>query len=147
MHVRSYTKHVHKKATATSKTERDEYRLALRWFPEEAAMVSINGFYSAFMSGEDGQGYALLVFKDGNIVGADPLGVQFDGVYSKDGQGWSGEVTVKAPPGGTLIQGVTTGPSGIVYSVPIRLPSGFQEQPFIHIETPLDEGLFLEARW
>lgn len=62
-------------------------------------MVSINGFYSAFMSGEDGQGYALLVFKDGNIVGADPLGVQFDGVYSKDGQGWSGEVTVKAPPG------------------------------------------------
>lgn len=100
-------------------------------------MASINGFYSAFMSGEDGQGYALLVFKDGRIVGADPLGVTFDGHYEDANDGWSGEVLVKAPPGGTLIQGVTPGPSGIVYSVPIRLPADFQGQPFIHIETPL----------
>lgn len=101
-------------------------------------MASINGFYSAFMSGEDGQGYALLIFKNGVIVGADPLGVTFDGSYANDGGGgWSGEVVVKAPPGGTLIQGVTPGPSGLVYTVPISLPADFQDQPFIHIETPL----------
>lgn len=100
-------------------------------------MTSINGFYSAFMSGEDGQGYALLVFRDGRIVGADPLGVTFDGQYAEDGDGWAGEVVVTAPPGGTLIQGVTPGPSGIVYSVPLRLPSDFQSQPFLHIQTPL----------
>ena len=101
-------------------------------------MASINGFYSAFMSGEEGEGYALLVFKDGIIAGADPLGVIFDGTYSAGGDGgWSGAVVVKAPAGGTLIQGVTPGPSGLVYSVPITLPADFQTQPYIFIDTPL----------
>lgn len=98
-----------------------------------------DGFYSAFMTGADGQGYALLVFREGNIIGADPLGVTFDGTFGPEpnGDGWSGEVHVKAPAGGTLIQGVSTGPSGLSYSVPIRLPVDFAERPFIHIETPL----------
>lgn len=101
-------------------------------------MKSVDGFYSAFMSGMDGQGYALLVLRRGKIVGADPLGVTFDGNFTAEPDGgWSGEVLVKAPAGGTLIQGVSTGPSGLSYSVPVRFPSNFDKQPFIHIETPL----------
>lgn len=102
-------------------------------------MTFSDGFYSAYMTGTDGEGYALLVFKDGKIVGADPLGVIFDGTYTprEDNSGWDGQVHVKAPAGGTLIQGVNSGSTGINYTVPITLPKDFSQQPFIHINTPL----------
>lgn len=99
----------------------------------------MDGFYSAHMTGSEGQGFALFVFRAGTIVGADPLGVSFDGSYeiSSDQTQISGSVTVRVPPNGLVIQGLTTGPDGLVYSVLLDFPVDFGSLPFVRVETPL----------
>lgn len=49
----------------------------------------------------------------------------------------TGKVTVQVPPNGTVIQGVTSGPSGMTYEVPLTLVREFEQLDFIKIETPL----------
>jgi hypothetical protein len=97
-----------------------------------------NGFYRAYMTGADGQGFAMYVFMDGRIIGADPLGVLFDGGYEVSESGeLKGEVTVTVPPNGTVIQGVSSGPSGLTYKVPINFGGDLEELDFVRLETPL----------
>jgi len=100
---------------------------------------AIDGVYAAYMTGASGQGFAMFVFQNGSIVGADPLGVLFDGEYSPcpDSGPITGKVTVQVPPNGTVIQGVTSGPSGMTYEVPLTLVREFEQLDFIKIETPL----------
>jgi hypothetical protein len=97
--------------------------------------VSINGFYAAYLTGAEGQGFALLVFRNGRLVGADARGVIFDGNYTAD-QGASHRVKlrVKLPANIHLIQGGTTGPQGETYELTFELPSDFLAQGFIRIE-------------
>lgn len=95
------------------------------------------GFYSGYMSGVDGQGFALLMFSGGIIVGADPLGVTFDGTYETQEDGsLKGTVQVSVPPHGTVIQGASAGPAGMQYDVVINFSNAFAVD-FVKLETPL----------
>jgi hypothetical protein len=99
----------------------------------------VDGIYAAYMTGVSGQGFGMFVFQEGAITGADPLGVMFDGVYTaeQNSEKITGSVTVRVPPGGTVIQGVTSGPSGMTYEVPLVLDRDFDQVNFLKIETPL----------
>ncbi len=99
---------------------------------------TIDGIYSGLFSGRAGEGSAMFVLSGGKLTGADPLGVLFDGTYTPDGNGgFSGPVTVTVPANGELVQGVTSGPDGLVYQVDVSIPADFQSRPFLRLETPL----------
>lgn len=96
-----------------------------------------DGFYAAYMTGADSQGFGLFTFLKGHIAGADPMGVQFRGTFEEGADGSAtGKVQVKVPPGGTVIQGASAGPAGMSYEVEIKLDRSDIEE-FIRIETPL----------
>lgn len=100
-------------------------------------MPVINGIYSAQMSAVAGEGLVVLVLNDGVLTGVDTGQVLFDGAYQTSSDGSiTGNVTIKAPPGGALIQGVPTGPTGITYSTAFHIPSDFEAKPFLRFETP-----------
>ncbi len=96
------------------------------------------GFYAGYMTGADGQGFAMFVFRDGIISGADPLGVLFDGSYERSETAeLNGEITVTVPPNGTVIQGVSAGPSELKYTLPISFERSDLESDFVQLATPL----------
>ena len=102
-------------------------------------MAWIDGFYAAYMTGETGQGFGLFVFQDGVIVGADPLGVKFDGSYetSESTESVSVLIQVDVPPNGTVIQGASSGPSGMRYAVRVVLQENSLNEDWIRIQTPI----------
>jgi hypothetical protein len=98
--------------------------------------ASIDGFYAVYMSGKQAQGFAILVFRNGRIVGADASGFTFDGQYSEaSGDTLSVTLAIKAPPNQPLIQGGTTGPQGEQSHLSFVLPLDFSSREFIRIET------------
>lgn len=98
----------------------------------------IEGIYAAYMTGSTGQGFAMFVVRDGTIVGADPLGVTFDGAYAPTGNGdYSGTICVRVPPNGSTIQGVSVGPHGLTYEVTVSLPKSITDQEVMKFGTPL----------
>lgn len=100
--------------------------------------TSWDGIYAAYMSGSEGQGFAMFVFKDGVITGSDPMGVAFNGHYScNESSDLDGEVSVDIPPNGTVIQGLSTGPTGFQYVVPISFAAADLEKAYVTLETPL----------
>lgn len=97
-----------------------------------------NGIYNAYMTGSDGQGFAMFVFLDGVIAGSDAMGTMFDGTYSEDDSGTlTGTVRAKIPGGSTVIQGATAGAGGLMYDVPIQLRPADLEAEFTTIPTML----------
>ena len=48
---------------------------------------SINGFYAAYLTGASLQGFAMLVFRNGKVVGVDVGGGKYDGTYSDSDRG------------------------------------------------------------
>ncbi|HET6390116.1 hypothetical protein [Hyphomicrobium sp.] len=98
----------------------------------------IEGIYAAYMTGSTGQGFAMFVIRDGLILGADPLGVTFDGTYVPTGRGdHSGKINVRVPPNGSTIQGVSVGPHGLTYDVTVSLPNSITDQDIVQLGTPL----------
>ena len=99
----------------------------------------LDGFYVGYFTGLGGSGQALFILRQGVLVGADPLGVRFDGTYAlnKDGSNYVGAVMVAAPPNGQLVQGVNSGPAGLSYEVPLALPADFISSSFLSLDTPL----------
>ncbi len=96
------------------------------------------GFYASYMSGSEGQGFAVFIFSNGIIAGADPLGVNFDGTYETQSDGsLAGNVTVSVPAGGTVIQGASAGPTGMKYDVPLVFAANAFALDFVELETPL----------
>lgn len=100
-------------------------------------VTEADGFYAGYFTGKDGNGLGLLVFRGGVLTGVDAAGVHFDGTYHVEAESGAveGEVTVNAPPGGTLLQGVPTGPSGLTYKTTFRFPVDVDSQPFLRIDT------------
>lgn len=94
---------------------------------------SINGFYAAYLTGNASQGLAMLVLRNGTIVGVDAAGAKFDGTYADAGSGFAIKLNVSLPPNVQLIQGATTGPQGDTSELEILLPADFLSQPFIRI--------------
>lgn len=96
--------------------------------------ASIDGFYAAYLTGSASQGFAMLVFRNGTIVGVDVAGVNFDGTYVGVPSGLSVKLTVSTPPNTALIQGATTGPETEISELEFQLPADFLSQPFIRID-------------
>jgi hypothetical protein len=44
--------------------------------------ATMNGFYAVYYTGKAGSGFAIVVFKDGIIAGADASGGLYDGTYT-----------------------------------------------------------------
>jgi hypothetical protein len=98
--------------------------------------ISINGFYAAYLTGSAGQGLAILIFRNGQMVGVDILGARFDGHYADSHDtGHTVSLNVKLPPSMTLIQGGSTGPEGDDYTLTFYLPADFLSQEFVRIDT------------
>jgi hypothetical protein len=96
--------------------------------------ASMDGFYAAYLTGSASQGFAMLVFRKGEIVGVDIVGAKFDGRYSETQNGIAIRLTVSLPPNALLIQGATTGPEGETSELELQLPADFLSQPFIRID-------------
>jgi hypothetical protein len=98
--------------------------------------ASVNGFYAVYLSGKQGQGFALIAFKDGRIAGADASGTVYDGQYTEQGDdNLSVTVLIKYPPNIPLVQGGTTGPQGEERQLSFQMPKNFSDQKFIRVET------------
>ena|SRR5579872_544029 len=95
--------------------------------------TSINGFYAAYLTGSAGQGLAMLVFRNGTIVGVDAGGGKYDGSYRDSGDGFSVKLKVALPPNTLLIHGVSSGPQTELSELEVQLPADFLSQPFIRI--------------
>jgi hypothetical protein len=93
-----------------------------------------NGFYAAYLTAANGQGLAMLVFKDGKIIGVDVASTKFDGTYIDTPTGFAVTILIALPPNTPLIQGGMTGPQGESNEVTFELPFDFLSQPFIRIE-------------
>jgi hypothetical protein len=96
--------------------------------------VLANGFYAAYLTAANGQGFAILVFKDGKIVGVDVTSTKFDGTYTSTPTGFSVTVLISLPPNTPLINGGMTGDQGETNEVTFQLPFDFLSQPFIRVE-------------
>ncbi|HEX8645157.1 MAG TPA: hypothetical protein VF702_14705 [Allosphingosinicella sp.] len=97
-----------------------------------------NGIYNAYMTGAEGQGFAMLVFLDGVIAGSDAQGTLFDGTYEEDAEGMlTGVVRTTVSGGESVIQGTTAGPAGLFYDVAIQVKLADLAADFIQIPTPL----------
>jgi hypothetical protein len=80
----------------------------------------------------------MFILRAGGLLGADPLGVLFDGSYTPtEGGGFSGKVQVKVPPNAELVQGVTAGPDGLTYEVDVSIPADFSTRPYLNLATPI----------
>jgi hypothetical protein len=96
--------------------------------------TSFNGFYAVYLTGSAGQGFAMLVFRNGTVVGIDVAGVKYDGTYTETGSGLAVKVNVSVPPNTTLVQGVTSGSQSDNSELVFQLPVDFLSQPFIRID-------------
>lgn len=87
----------------------------------------LDGFYSIFFTGVSGQGFGIIVLKDGILVGADSAGGSYNGHYAIENgkQFLIGEVVLKAPPGIQLVTGAATGSEPASWTIPLSLPADF----------------------
>jgi hypothetical protein len=98
--------------------------------------ASVDGFYTAFVTGKGGNGFAMFLIRRGIITGADFLGTIYDGIITSHESGmYKVTITSRLPPNITNIQGQTTGPEGDVVDLSFSLPSNFLSEPFIRINS------------
>jgi hypothetical protein len=97
----------------------------------------INGFYAVYLSAKTGQGFAMLLLRNGQIVGADASGVLIDGRYTESAANdYMAKCTVKTPANTQFLQGGFSGPQGESYDLDLPLPNDFLSRDFVRIETP-----------
>jgi hypothetical protein len=95
--------------------------------------ASINGFYAAYFTGSSSQGFALLVFRNGTVVGVDTGGLKYDGTYTNTKDGFTVKLNLLIPPNTQLVQGVSSGPTGETAELEFQIPTDFLSQQFIRI--------------
>jgi hypothetical protein len=97
------------------------------------------GIYAAYVTGTGGlQGVLFLVFRGNEIVGVDLGGFQYDASYQFDEAKREFNITVhvNAPPNKPLVQGGTTGPTGIRLNHTFSLPGDFMKGPYFELPSP-----------
>ena len=84
------------------------------------------GFYSIVFQGQAGWGAGMLVLDTGVVVGADPVGGQYDGKYQHNPQTncLDVDVMVTIPPGVWSVNGVTAGTQPVKFPVKASIPTG-----------------------
>jgi hypothetical protein len=96
----------------------------------------IDAFYSVYMTGKQGQGFALVAFTRGRVIGADAGGFVLDGEYSDAGVDLvSVSLRIKAPPHAPRIQGGVVGPQGEESQLDFQMSRDFASRQFVRIET------------
>jgi hypothetical protein len=95
----------------------------------------VEGFYSVYMTGKEGQGFAMIIFMAGRLIGADAAGCMFDGQYVEGGEGISVSLSIKAPPNVPRVQGGLTGSQGEENHLDFHLPQNFASNEFVRIDT------------
>jgi hypothetical protein len=95
---------------------------------------AIDGFYSAFLTGKVGSGFLMFTIRHGVIVGADILGLLYDGQIVKEDNAHAVTLNVKFPPNTPLIQGNIVSPYGDNEELHFLLPRDFLSAPFVRIE-------------
>ena len=102
-----------------------------------SADASIDGFYTAFVTGSHGQAIVLFVFRGGLAVGADMGGCIYDGTYVKaeDSQSITLSLTVKQPGGITTVQGETLPSEGRQFDIQFSVPLD-TVLPYFRVDTP-----------
>ncbi|MBL9074619.1 hypothetical protein [Tabrizicola sp.] len=99
--------------------------------------ISLEGIYTAYLTGIAGQGIAMFVFTKGRIAGADMAGLTFSGSYSvKDGR-MVGEVIYTMPAGTISITGASFDKYSDAIKVPINLPAEIDPTETYLINTPI----------
>lgn len=96
-----------------------------------------DGIYTAYLSGDAGQGLAMFVFREGVIAGADIAGLVFRGKYSSIGDRVVGEIEFTMPAQSISITGAPFEQASETIRVPIDLPKDISEQEIYRIETPI----------
>jgi hypothetical protein len=86
--------------------------------------ITMNGFYAVYYTGKTGSGFAVIVFKDGIITGADMSGGLYDGQYtiSEDGRILEGTITLTVAPGVSLVTGAPVSHVSYTQQFPISFP-------------------------
>ena len=99
----------------------------------------MDGIYSVYMAGQAGVSQALLLIKDGILVGADVGGLKYDGeIEAKpDGTGFSCSVVYVIPAGASLITTANSPTEAMQIPLKFELPIDFAQGAPIRIETPL----------
>ena len=96
----------------------------------------IDGFYAAYLTGREGNSFAMFLLRRGVVAGADIVGGTYDGsIESISNGGHKVKVTTRTPPNLPMIQGGMSGPGGDTSEAEFVLPSTFLAEPFISIET------------
>ncbi|MGV3576622.1 MAG: hypothetical protein ACO1O4_15975 [Devosia sp.] len=68
----------------------------------------MEGFYAVYYTGQTGFGHAVLVMREGKIVGADVTGGVYDGTYTIEANNSvTVDIVLTVPPGTTLVTGQT----------------------------------------
>jgi hypothetical protein len=99
----------------------------------------MDGFYIAYFTGVAGNSFAMFVFKEQVIAGADAGGGTYDGDFdvTPDGAHIEGKVRFALPVGQASITGAATSAEPLKIEVPLRLPTDFNATDVHRIETPI----------
>lgn len=97
---------------------------------------TIDGFYSAFLTGREGNTFAMFLIRQGVVTGADVLGGTYDGTVEAISNGaYRVKTIVRTPPNLPIIQGGMSGSGGDISEIEFILPATFMSEPFIAIKT------------
>ena len=99
--------------------------------------MNMNGIYAMYFTGAAGSSHAILVTKDGMIVGADATGGVLDGTYNDTGDGnLDVSVSVKVPAGASFVTGAVAGRDPMVQQISTKLPANLGNGNPIGVQTP-----------
>ena len=77
----------------------------------------VDGIYEITFRGAADWGMGILILKDETITGADVGGALYDGTYSDQGGDILVQITLKVPPGVTLVQGTPPQPQEYSFDI------------------------------
>src|SRR6516225_9093463 len=98
----------------------------------------MNGFYVVYYTGKTGSGFAIIVFRDGIITGADASGGLYDGKYtvSEDKRGLEGTIVMTVPPVVSLVIGAPISQVSYTQQFPISLSLDTDQNQSLRLQTP-----------
>jgi hypothetical protein len=83
----------------------------------------VDGIYSVVFRGVQDWGLGMLLFSNGQIVGADSGGALYDGTFKVAGDNILASVTMTVPPGVVLVQGTAAQPTEYVVPMDVNVPA------------------------
>lgn len=97
----------------------------------------MDGFYAVYYTGQTGFGHAVLVLREGKIVGADVTGGVYDGTYTlEQNHTVTVDIVLTVPAGTTLVTGQTlTAPHS--QNIKANIVEAFANGQTVPLNTPM----------